>query len=62
MTINNLQLNEEIVKLHRSAGELDYLTREGKEKLLLIALGEIEDAAKKAKLTLLALKFSKLYP
>lgn len=59
MTINDLTLNEQLVRLHLAAATLDSLTREGKENSLFRALSDIEHAAWCAQNRLNELRFSK---
>jgi hypothetical protein len=56
-TINDLELNTELVKIHRYASILNYLTREGKEHALFMALSDLEKAAQEAQWRLNKLKY-----
>ena len=48
MTINDIELNEHLTKIHRFHNHLDRQTRDGLEGALFLSLMEIEEAAKKA--------------
>lgn len=59
MTLNDLELTQHAIEIHRNAGLLSYLTREGKEKSLFLAYKRIFDAADKAMERLNRLKYDK---
>jgi hypothetical protein len=48
MTINDLELTEQLVKIHQKSSLLNQLTREGQEHALFMALSDLEMAAHNA--------------
>jgi hypothetical protein len=59
MTLNDLEVNEQVRELHRAASRLDYLAREGQEGELFRELSIIENAARKAQWRLNDLKYKR---
>jgi hypothetical protein len=59
MTINDLELNAELVKIHHKASSLNSLTREGKEHALFMALSDLEMAAREAQCRLNKMKYGR---
>ena len=59
MTINDIELNEQSIKVHQWAALLDSLTANGKEETLFKAYSEIELAARNAQWILNAKKWPK---
>ena len=48
MTINDIELNDQCLIIHRLAGDLNALTRDGRELDLFRAYSDIELAARRA--------------
>ena len=59
MTINDLDLNQQSRTVHDWAGQIDALTRDGKEETLFKAYSEIELAARTAQWILNSRKWPK---
>ena len=59
MTINDIELNEQSIKVHKWAAALDQLMANGKEETLFKAFSEIELAAREAQCILNSRKWPK---